>query len=151
MYEIITFLSLMAKSIIQLHRLNDAFHLEATNESGNTIQMDGSPEIGGENKGMRPMQVLLAALGGCSSIDVIHILKKQRQIVDGYDVEVSGDRVKEGDVSIYRTIHLHFKFSGKKLNPDKVATAIKLSMKKYCSVTKTLEPTATITTSFDIL
>jgi putative redox protein len=141
----------MAQSIIHLHRLNDAFHLEATNESGNTLQMDGSPEIGGENKGMRPMQVLLAALGGCSSIDVINILKKQRQVVETYDVAVSGDRVKEGDVSIYRTIHLHFKLSGKKLNPEKVANAIKLSMEKYCSVTKTLEPTATITTSFEII
>jgi putative redox protein len=124
--------------------------LEAKNEEGNSIMMDGSPDIGGINKGMRPMQVLLASLGGCSSMDVLSILNKQKQIVSDYKVVLNGERVKEGDVSLFRDIHIKFIFKGENLDPDKVARAIKLSMEKYCSVTKTLEPTAKITTSFEI-
>ncbi len=135
---------------IVIDRINNAVLLEAKNEEGNSIIMDGSPDIGGINKGMRPMQVLLASLGGCSSMDVLSILNKQKQIVSDYKVVLKGDRVKEGDVSLFRDIHIKFIFKGENLDPDKVARAIKLSMEKYCSVTKTLEPTAKITTSFEI-
>lgn len=135
---------------IVIDRINNAVLLEAKNEEGNSIMMDGSPDIGGINKGMRPMQVLLASLGGCSSMDVLSILNKQKQIVSDYKVVLKGDRVKEGDVSLFRDIHVKFIFKGDNLDPDKVDRAIKLSMEKYCSVTKTLEPTARITTSFEI-
>jgi putative redox protein len=135
---------------IVIDRINNAVLLEAKNEEGNSIMMDGSPDIGGINKGMRPMQVLLASLGGCSSMDVLSILNKQKQIVSDYKVVLNGERVKEGDVSLFRDIHIKFIFKGENLDPDKVARAIKLSMEKYCSVTKTLEPTAKITTSFEI-
>jgi|688.fasta_scaffold666700_1 putative redox protein len=135
---------------IIIDRINDAVLLEAKNEDGNSILMDGSPDIGGLNKGMRPMQVLLASLGGCSSMDVLSILRKQKQDILDYKVVLKGDREKEGDVSLFRNIHIKFVFKGNNLDPDKVERAIKLSMEKYCSVTKTLEPTAKITTSFEL-
>lgn len=118
--------------------------MEASNEDGNTIHMDSSPDIGGEGKGMRPMQLLLAAVGGCSAIDVILILKKQKQIIESFEVEVDGEREKIEDYSLFRDICLHFKLKGK-VDPDKAERAVKLSIEKYCSVSKTLEPTAHIT------
>ena len=75
---------------INIKRLNDDYHMEAVNDNGNSLEMDGSPELGGHNLGMRPMQLLLAAVGGCSAIDVIMILKKQRQTITSFEVEVDG-------------------------------------------------------------
>jgi len=129
---------------INIKRLNDNFHMEASNEDGNTIQMDSSPEIGGEGKGMRPMQLLLAAVGGCSAIDVVLILKKQKQVIETFEIEVEGEREKIEEYSLFRDICLHFKFTGK-VDLDKAERAVKLSIDKYCSVSKTLEPTAKIT------
>jgi len=117
--------------------------MEARNEDGNSIQMDSSPEIGGEGKGMRPRQLLLAAVGGCSAIDVILILKKQKQEITDFDVEVDGESEKVEDYSLFRDITLHFKIKGK-VDFDKAERAVKLSIDKYCSVSKTLEPTAKI-------
>ncbi len=128
---------------INIKRLNDNFRMEAKNEDGNSIQMDSAPDIGGEGKGMRPMQLLLAAVGGCSAIDVILILKKQKQIIEDFEVEVEGEREKIEDYSLFREICLHFKFKGK-VDKDKAVRAVKLSVDKYCSVSKTLEPTAKI-------
>jgi putative redox protein len=128
---------------INIKRLNDNFHMEARNEDGNSIQMDSSPEIGGEGKGMRPRQLLLAAVGGCSAIDVILILKKQKQEITDFDVEVDGESEKVEDYSLFRDITLHFKIKGK-VDFDKAERAVKLSIDKYCSVSKTLEPTAKI-------
>ena len=128
---------------INVKRLNDNFHMEARNENGNSIQMDSSPEIGGEGKGMRPRQLLLAAVGGCSAIDVILILKKQKQEIIDFDVEVEGESEKVEDHSLFRNITLHFKIKGN-VDFDKAERAVKLSIEKYCSVSKTLEPTAKI-------
>ncbi|MBK6520922.1 MAG: OsmC family protein [Bacteroidia bacterium] len=128
---------------INVKRLNDNFHMEARNEDGNSIQMDSSPEIGGEGKGMRPRQLLLAAVGGCSAIDVILILKKQKQEIIDFDVEVEGESEKVEDHSLFRNITLHFKIKGN-VDFDKAERAVKLSIEKYCSVSKTLEPTAKI-------
>jgi putative redox protein len=118
--------------------------MEAKNEDGNSIQMDSAPDIGGEGKGMRPMQLLLVAVGGCSAIDVILILKKQKQVIEDFEVEVEGEREKIEDYSLFRDICLHFKFKGK-VDKEKAERAVKLSVDKYCSVSKTLEPTAKIT------
>jgi putative redox protein len=118
--------------------------MEAKNEDGNSIQMDSAPDIGGEGKGMRPMQLLLVAVGGCSAIDVILILKKQKQVIEDFEVEVEGEREKIEDYSLFRDICLHFKFKGK-VDQEKAERAVKLSVDKYCSVSKTLEPTAKIT------
>ena len=128
---------------INVKRLNDKFHMEASNEDGNTIQMDSAPDIGGEGKGMRPRQLLLAALGGCSAIDVLLILRKQKQDILDFNVEVEGHSEKVEDYSLYRDITLHFKVKGT-IDYDKVERAVKLSIEKYCSVSKTLEPTAKI-------
>lgn len=134
---------------ITLKRLDDAYHMKASNEDGCTIETDGSPKIGGGNKGMRPMQLLLAAAGSCSSVDIISILKKMKQELKDFQVEVNGEREPDVVPSLFTDIHLHFKLSGN-LEKDKVKRAVDLSMTKYCSVTKTLEKTAKITYSFEI-
>jgi putative redox protein len=138
---------------VKIKRLNDAVHMQATNEDGVSLQMDGIDRIGGINGGFRPMEMLLAAVGGCSAIDVVTILTKQRQNPDDLEVEVTGDRVEvEGaQYTEFKTIHIHFKLSGAHLDENKVARAIDLSLNKYCSVSKTLEKTATITSSFEIV
>lgn len=136
---------------IQLKRINDAVNLEATNEDGVKLLMDGSPAIGGQNLGMRPMQLLLTSLGGCSSMDVLSILKKMQQEIEEYDVELNGQREEGVEPSLFKDIHVHFKLKGKNLEAGKVQRAIDLSMTKYCSVAKTLEPTAKITYDFELL
>ncbi len=136
---------------ITIERLNDAVHMEAKNEDGVSLQMDGTEKIGGINGGFRPMQMLLAAAGGCSAIDIISILKKQRQNPDDLKIEVTGDRVNVGDHSEFKEIHMYFEFKGDHLDEKKVARAIDLSLSKYCSVSKTLEKTAKITSSFKIV
>lgn len=135
---------------IKLKRLDDAYQMVALNENGNSIIMDGSPSIGGGNKGMRPMQTLLAALGGCSAIDVISILNKQRQILDDIHIEIKAAREPEAVPSLFTEIHVHYKLFGE-LKPEKAERAVQLSMEKYCSVAKTLEKTAIITWSYEIV
>ena len=134
---------------ITLSRLNEALHLQAANDTNNTISMDGAPDMGGENLGMRPMQLLLASLGGCSSIDVLDILKKMKQEVIAYDVEIVGEREKVGDVNLFKKINMHFILTGN-LDNDKVERAIHLSTTKYCSVAKMIDGVAQITTSLEI-
>jgi len=135
---------------IELNRLNDAYWLEATNEDGAKLNIDASPEIGGLNKGLRPMQMLLAAMGGCSTIDIISILKKQKQDLKDIKITVTGDREKDAVPSLFIGVHAHFKLYGN-LDEEKVKKAVSLSVDKYCSVAKTLEKTAKITYSFEII
>ena len=137
---------------ISIQRLNNAVHMEAKNEDGVTLQMDGTGEIGGINGGFRPMQMLLAAAGGCSAIDVVGILKKQKQNPDDLRIEVTGERVTvEGEhYSEFKSVHIHFILKGAHLDEKKVSRAIDLSINKYCSVSKTLEKTAKISSSFEI-
>ena len=129
---------------VHIKRLDDAYEMEATNEQGKTLRIDASPELGGSNKGFRPMQMLLAAIGGCSGIDVINILKKQRQDITDFQVEINGERQPEVIPSLFIDIELHFILKGANLDADKVKRAIELSLEKYCSVAKTLEKTARI-------
>ncbi len=135
---------------IELRRKNNAYHLEATNEIGNTVQIDAAPDIGGTNQGMRPMQMLLAVLGGCSSIDVISILKKQKQDVKDIRITVSGERDQDSIPSLYKTVHILFRLYGK-LDEEKVRKAVTLSVEKYCSVARILEKTAKITYSSEVI
>lgn len=136
---------------IELNRLNDAFHFSAQNEDGVTVQLDSSPDSGGTNQGMRPMQMLLAAMGGCSAIDVITILKKQRQDLKDLKITVTGEREKDAVPSLYQTVHAHYKFFGP-VDPEKAEKAISLSIEKYCSVSLTLEKAgAKVTYSFEIV
>ncbi|MEX0945601.1 MAG: OsmC family protein [Balneolaceae bacterium] len=136
---------------ITINRLNDAVHMEAENEDDVTLQIDGTDAIGGINGGFRPMQMLLAAAGGCSAIDVVGILQKQRQNPDEMTIVVTGDRVTVGTYSEFKSIHIHFILKGSHLEEKKVSRAIDLSLTKYCSVSKTLEKTSTITSSFEIV
>ena len=135
---------------IELNRLNDGFHLEATNEQGNTVHLDASPDIGGTGNGMRPMQMLLAAFGGCATIDVISILKKQKQPLRDIKITVTGEREKDAVPSLFVEAHVHFRVYGN-LDADKVERAVSLSVEKYCSVGKTLSYKAKISHSFEIL
>jgi len=134
---------------IEIQRLNDAFWMEAKNEAGNTISIDSSLEAGGSNLGFRPMQLLLAGIGSCSAIDIIDILKKQRQDLTDIKVQVDGEREKDKVPALWETIHVHYILKGN-LEDEKVKKAVDLSMNKYCSVAKTLEKSANITYSYEI-
>ncbi len=135
---------------IVLTRLDDAYHMEAVNEEGCKIETDGAPAIGGGNKGMRPMQVLLSAAGSCSSIDIISILKKQKQKLDDLQVEITAEREKDKVPSLFTKIHIHFKLKGD-LADEKVKRAVGLSIDKYCSVVKILEESAVVSSSYEII
>jgi putative redox protein len=100
--------------------------------------MDSSVENGGKGNGVRPMQMLLMGLGGCSAIDVAMILKKQRQELTGFRMEIDGEREKGKEPSIWEKVHLIFHLAGPNLDPDKAVRAVELSMTKYCSVAETL-------------
>ncbi len=134
---------------VMLKRLNDAFHLQAVSEEGLTVEADATPEIGGQHKGMRPMQMLLASLGSCSAIDVIELLRKQRQPLEDMTIEVSGERATEVP-RVFTAIHVQYKLYGN-LEEKKVERACRLSMEKMCSVAKMLEKAAPITWAYEIL
>lgn len=123
---------------ISIKRTDNDYRMEAINDTGNVLLMDGSESIGGHNSGMRPMQLLLAAIGGCSAIDIISILKKQRQEISSFACDVDGDSVKNGEHSVYETIDIVFRIEGK-IDPEKALRAAELSFTKYCSVSKALE------------
>ncbi|HEU4587592.1 MAG TPA: OsmC family protein [Gemmatimonadales bacterium] len=124
-------------------RQNSAVHFVAETGSGARVAIDGAPAIGGAGLGARPMELLLAALGGCSGIDVVGILGKQRQAVDDLVITVEGERAP-GEPAVFTAIHVHFAVRGP-TDERAVARAVQLSMDKYCSVARVLEPTATIT------
>jgi putative redox protein len=135
---------------IELNRLNDAFHMEAINEQGIQVHIDASPDIGGTNQGMRPMQMLLSAMGGCSAIDVINILKKQKQPLRDIKITVTGEREKDAVPSLFVEVHAHFRLFGE-IDGEKAKRAVSLAVEKYCSVANTLAYKAKITHSFEIL
>ncbi len=135
---------------IELKRKNDAFHFEAVGTAGVAVQIDSSPDHGGENKGARPMALILMGLAGCSAIDVISILKKQRQKIERFSVTASGERRRESVPAVFTKIHLHFSLSGE-VDEIKLRKAIELSMEKYCSVTAMLQNTVDITHTSEVL
>lgn len=136
---------------VELTRVDEAFHFEAVGASNVIQHIDANVDIGGHNLGARPMEMILMGLGGCTAIDVILILKKQRQVIDDLKISLEGDREKiEGtEMSPFRKINIHFAFKGQ-LDASKVEKAIKLSMEKYCSATAQLSPSAEITHTFSI-
>ncbi|MDQ5768593.1 OsmC family protein [Thiothrix subterranea] len=117
--------------------------------SGHSVVMDGAPEFGGRNLGMRPMEMLLLGLGGCSSFDVVLILQKSKQQVLDCEVQVEAERADK-DPKVFTRIHLHFVVSGRNLAADKVERAVKLSAEKYCSASIMLGKTAEITHDFEL-
>ena len=122
---------------IDINRLEGEYGFEAKDAAGHTVRMDTSPENGGVNFGVRPMQLLLMSIGGCSGIDVVSILKKQRQEVTGFSMKIKGDRQKEVIPALWETVEIVFELSGD-IDPDKARKACELSVEKYCSVAKTL-------------
>jgi putative redox protein len=123
---------------VELERVNGAFGFEAKDANGHIVKIDTSPETGGENFGVRPMQLLLMGLGGCSGIDILSILKKQRQKVTGFRMRIEGEREPGKDPSLWKKVDLVFEMSGE-VDKEKAEKAVALSMEKYCSVSETLK------------
>ena len=119
-------------------------------ESGHAVLMDGPPEGGGRNLGPRPMEMVLIGTGGCTTYDVLHILKKGRQQVSDCVVEIQAERAAE-DPKIFTKIHFHFVVTGKDLKSEQVERAIKLSAEKYCSASIMLGKVADITHDFEVI
>jgi putative redox protein len=129
--------------IVNLQRSGDGFAFDVTNAEGNKMEIDTTLANGGQGKGFSPMQLLLVAVGGCSAIDMVHILKKQRQDIVSFSVEVDGEREKVEDYSVWKTITIHYKLKGT-IDVEKALRAAKLSHEKYCSVSKALEHSSQI-------
>lgn len=123
---------------VELKRLDSDFHFEAKSEQGITMHFDANPEIGGHDKGVRPMQAVLMSLGGCSAIDIIMILKKQKQEITDFRIEIDGDRQQGKEPALWEKADIVFYLEGK-IENEKAKRAVQLSMEKYCSVAKTLE------------
>lgn len=133
---------------VSLKRVNKAFHYEAINADKITVNIDANTAIGGEGKGVRPMELVLMGLGGCASIDLGLILKKQKQELVDYQVTITASR-KDNVAKNFDTIHLHFNLFGNLID-EKVQKAIDLTLNKYCSVALSLSNEIKITSSFKI-
>ena len=118
--------------------------------SGHAVVMDGPPEHGGRNLGVRPMEMLLLGLGGCTQFDVVHILRKGRHTVDRCDVEIEAERA-ETEPKVFTRIHVHFIVSGPGLTDKVVARAVNLSAEKYCSASIMLGRVAEISHDFELV
>jgi putative redox protein len=112
--------------------------------------MDGAPEAGGKNLGLRPMEMVLMGTGGCTAFDVVMILKKSRQDIIDCMVEIEAERATE-DPKVFTRIHYHFILTGNNLKPQQVERAINLSAEKYCSASIMLGKTAEMTHDFEIV
>ena len=134
---------------IELVRVDDAFHFEAVGKSGVAQHIDAATDIGGHNAGARPMEMLLMGLAGCTAIDVILILNKQKQTIEDFRLKVDGLREKGATPAPFKKILITYLLKGE-LNADKVKRAIDLSMDKYCSATAQFRPTTDITYSFEL-
>ncbi len=119
-------------------------------DSGHVVTMDGPPEYGGRNRGLRPMETVLIGMGGCTAFDVVNILRKSRQEVTDCVAEIDAQRAEVAP-KVFTHIHVHFIVSGKGLDRKKVERAIELSSKKYCSATAMLGKTANITHDCEIV
>lgn len=126
---------------ITLNRINDDFLFECTNAQGNSILLDNTTQPGA--KGVSPMESVLMAVAGCSGIDVVSILKKQRQKITDFKAVVEGERIPVDDAKPFKSIKVKFLLEGT-VDPKKAQKAAQLSFEKYCSVSKTLEPTVEI-------
>ncbi|MDO5616642.1 MAG: OsmC family protein [Cruoricaptor ignavus] len=123
--------------LIKLNRINDDFLFECTNSQGNSILLDNVTQPGA--KGVSPMESVLMAVAGCSGIDVVAILKKQRQNITNFSAEVEGERIQVDEAKPFKTITVRFYLEGE-IDSKKAYKAAQLSFEKYCSVSKTLEP-----------
>jgi putative redox protein len=127
----------------------DGMAFEAIADSGHKVMMDASPDVGGDNRGSRPMEVLLMGLGGCSSIDVMLMLKKSRQDVTDCKAVIEAQRA-DAVPAVFTHIHVHFIVTGRGLNAKHVERAVKLSAEKYCSASIMLAKAAEMSHDFEI-
>lgn len=134
---------------ISIQRINESFHLEAYNQTGNIASFDASENIGGLNMGFRPMEMVLASLASCSSIDVIAILKKQKLNPRIFKVDVSAERA-DAIPAVFTKIYLKFICSND-VSEERLQRAVELSITKYCSVSKMLEKSVEIVYSSEII
>ena len=118
--------------------------------SGHSVIMDGPPESGGQNLGLRPMEMLLVGMGGCTAFDVIHILKKGRHAVTDCELQLEAERA-ETDPKVFTRIHIHYVVKGKGLSESVVKRAIEFSAEKYCSASIMLGKSAEITHDHEIV
>ena len=118
--------------------------------SGHAVVMDGAPESGGRNIGVRPMEMLLLGLGGCTAFDIVMILERMREKVTGLDIAMEAERAGE-DPKVFTHVKLIYKVTGRKLKPANVERAVNLSAEKYCSASAMFGKTATIEHSFEVI
>lgn len=133
-----------------MSRIDSDFHFQAKGSSGVLVNIDASSNIGGHEAGARPMELILMGLAGCSAIDVIQILRKQKLEMEDIDIKVKAERVPDEIPSVFKKIHVHFVIKGE-LPLNKVSRAIALSIDKYCSVTAMLRHSVEITHSFEVI
>ncbi|MCK9989178.1 MAG: OsmC family protein [Rugosibacter sp.] len=131
-------------------RWHEGMSFIAETGSGHLVAMDGSPDAGGRNLAPRPMELLLAGMGGCTSFDVVLILQRGRHAISGCTVKLQAERA-ETDPKVFTRINLHYTVTGKDLKPEVVERALNLSAEKYCSASIMLGKTAEITHSFELV
>ncbi|HUF09645.1 MAG TPA: OsmC family protein [Rhodothermales bacterium] len=134
---------------IHVKREGAPFHFVATGARDHQVHMDEPPEKGGTGQGASPMQMLIMAMGGCSGIDIVMILEKQRQTIDSFEMEIDAERPPGVVGAPYHKVHAHYILTGE-IDPAKARRAVQLSVDKYCGVSNTLRPTAEITASVSV-
>lgn len=128
----------------------EASSFVAQSGSGHSVLLDGPPEAGGQNLGVRPMEMVLMGLGGCTAFDVVDILRKKRETISDCVVEISAERA-ETVPKVFTRIHLHYVVSGSNVKDESVKRAVELSAEKYCSVTMMLNKSAEITHDYEVI
>ena len=124
-------------ALMHLHRSHNDYGFTATDSGGHKLTIDIPDEQGGSGDGFRPMQLLLAGLGGCSAVDIVSILKKQKQEIKDFSIDITGEREPGKEPSVWQNAQIEFHLSGE-IDPAKAHRAVELSMNKYCSVAETL-------------
>lgn len=122
---------------VEMERVDGDYGFKGTDAAGHEVLFDTSIEHGGTNFGIRPMQSLLFALGSCSAIDIVSILKKQKQMISSFKIKIEGEREDAKPISLWKTITVVFEFGGD-VDEEKAKKACALSVEKYCSVAETL-------------
>lgn len=130
--------------------LRDDMIFTGYSSNGYSIPFDARPDAGGHEAGVSPVELVLIALGGCTGMDVISILRKKQEQVTGFEVIVDGERANEHP-KVYTTITVHFVITGHDIKPASVERAIELSRDKYCSVSAMLRPTVSISYTYEII
>ena len=121
-----------------------------TAESGFSVPLGADSAVGGDSDGFRPVELILVGLAGCAAMDVISVLQKKRQAVSGFEVRAEAERADEHP-RVFTRVHLHYRVTGKRIDPAAVARAIELSESKYCPAQAMLRPAVPITSSFEVL